>query len=157
MPSTGLPYPPSVNKPHDHQSSPSMLVTLSWRCNLGLVVSVLRVKLVVGLLRRGTGLPRGVLAATFQCATESRMTQWQSANPVRAVVSLSSVMVFRIVKRVTLQTNCDSCVRLHVGILTVQEQDEKKMQGPIQACFHHQMMPLQVSYHIPLFAVADHP
>ena len=54
----------------------------------------------------------GVLAGTHQCVTESRMTLWQSANPVRAVgaspvifsplanvfVTLSSVMVFCIVK-----------------------------------------------------------
>ena len=60
----------------------------------------------------------GVLAGTHQCATESRVTLWQSANPVRAVgaspvvlsplakvfVSLSSVMVFRTVKLVILQT-----------------------------------------------------
>ena len=60
------------------------------------------------------------------------MTLWQSANPVRAVgaslvilsptsnvfVSLSSVMVFPHCKTVTLQTNCDSCIQWHVGILT---------------------------------------
>ena len=60
----------------------------------------------------------GVLGGTHQCATEYRVTLWQSANHVRAVgasavvfsplanvfVSLSSVMVFRIVKLVILQT-----------------------------------------------------
>ena len=65
-------------------------LVLSFRC--------CRVKLVAG--------------GTHQCATESRMTLWRSANPVRAVgaspvilsrlanvfVSLSSVMVFRMVK-----------------------------------------------------------
>ena len=65
-----------------------------------------------------SGPRRPVLAGTHQCATEYRVTLWQSANYVRAVgasavvfsplanvfVSLSSVMVFRIVKLVILQT-----------------------------------------------------
>ena len=74
----------------------------------------------------------GVLAGTHQCATESKVTLWQSANPVRAVgasvvvlsplanvfVSLSSVMVFRIVKLAILQTIltlvfCDMLEYLH--------------------------------------------
>ena len=82
-----------------------MLVTKAWRCNLGLVVSVLRVESLRG---PPTASLRRVLARTHQCATESKMTLWQSANSVRAVgaspvilsplakvsVSLSSVMVF---------------------------------------------------------------
>ena len=61
---------------------------------------------------------RGCPCRDHQCATESRVTLWQSANPVRAVgaslvvlsslakvfVSLSSVVVFHIVKLVIHQT-----------------------------------------------------
>ena len=92
-----------------------------------------------GSVSRAHGLPPKrhrctvcVLAGTHQCATESRMTLWQNANPVRAVgaspvilsptanvfVGLSSVIVFRTVKLRFSHTKCDSCVLWNVGILT---------------------------------------
>ena len=91
-----------------------MLVTKAWRCNLGLVVSVLRVKLVVGHPR-----PPSVEALVYRgcpCRDPPVCHRVQDdsvgANPVRAVgaapvilsplanvlVSLSFVMVFRIFK-----------------------------------------------------------
>ena len=92
------------------------MVTKPRRCILGLVVLVVSREACCGpptaSLRGGAGVQWVVLAGTHQCATESRMTLWQSANAVRAVgaspvilsplknvcASLSSVMVFRIVK-----------------------------------------------------------
>ena len=70
----------------------------------------------------------GVLAKTHQCATESRMTLWPSANPVRTVgaspvilsplanvfVSLSSVMAFCIV---TLQFSKPIVTHVFCGML----------------------------------------
>ena len=66
-----------------------MLVTEAWRCNFGHVVLVVSREACLGpptaSLRRGTGVSWCVLAGPHQCATESRMTLWQSANPMRAV------------------------------------------------------------------------
>ena len=74
----------------------------------------------------------GVLVGTHQCATESRMTLWQSANPVRAVgaspviLSPACERVCELVlsdgvphcKTVILQTHCDSSILWNVGTLT---------------------------------------
>ena len=69
--------------------SATTLVTKAWRCNLGLVVLVVSREACLGpptaSLRGGTDVWWGVLAGRRQCATESRMTLWQSANPMRAV------------------------------------------------------------------------
>ena len=91
-----------------------MLATKAWRCNRGLVVSVLRVKLVAGHPRPPSVealVYRGCRCQDHQCATKFRMTVAErqpcacgwcvSCHLVSACerfVSLSSVMVFRIAK-----------------------------------------------------------
>ena len=113
-----------------------MLVTKAWRDNLGLVVVVMSRVACLGpstaSLRGGTGAPWGALARTHQCATESRVTLWQSATPVRAVgaspvvlsplanvfASLSSLMVVPHCETCKSPNGCDTCVLWHVGILT---------------------------------------
>ena len=92
-----------------------MLVTKAWRCNLGLVVSVLRVKLVVGH-PRPPSVEKRWCTVGVPCRDPPVCHRVQDdsvgANPVRAVgaapvilsplanvlVSLSFVMVFRIFK-----------------------------------------------------------
>ena len=110
---------------------PLLFVTKAWHCNLGLAVSVVSREACHGP-PTAHWCTVGVLTGTHQCATESRMTLWQSANPVRAVgaspfilsplanvfVSLSSVMVSLHRETVIPQTNCDSRFLWHVGILT---------------------------------------
>ena len=75
---------------------------------------------------------RGCPCRNHQSATESRMTLWQSANPVRAVgacpvilsplanvfVSLSLCDGVLHRETVILQTNCVSRVLWHIGMLT---------------------------------------
>ena len=108
-----------------------MLVTKAWRCNLGLVVSVLRVNLVFFHPR-----PPSVVALVYRacpCRDQRVCHRVQGDSVAKRqpcacdwCVSCHLVSVCGLVlcdrvphcKTVILQTSCDSCVLWHVGILT---------------------------------------